>query len=68
MHSAAESYDVLHEAPDFTLLDVQSGRDNVLIRKRDNRLSIAVDTDSEQVRVEVPLRTVERLISVLSEE
>lgn len=56
---------VLDEAPDFTLLEVRSTDEHVVIAKKRGRLLILVDADGETVRVAVPLGTVRRVVEKL---
>ena len=55
----------LDEAPDFTLLEVRSAEEHIVIAKERGRLLVLVDADGETVRVAVPLRTVRRVVEKL---
>jgi len=55
----------LDEAPDFTLLEVRSADEHVVIAKERGRLVVLVDADGETVRVAVPLGTVRRVVEKL---
>jgi len=48
----------LERVEDFTLVDVQDGREHVRIEKRDGALVIDVVSEDETVHVSVPLRVV----------
>ncbi|MGK2857057.1 MAG: hypothetical protein ACSLFQ_07615 [Thermoanaerobaculia bacterium] len=50
--------DELEQAPDMVFVEVEDGDDHVTISKRDGHLVIDVETDEEDVRVEVPVASV----------
>ena len=52
--------------PDFTLLEVRSRDERVIIRKVGRKLVIHVESSNERVHVEVPIRTVERVATRLA--
>lgn len=56
---------VLEEAPDFTLLEVRSADERIVVAKERGRLLVLVDSDGESVRVAVPLGTVRRVVNKL---
>ena len=64
-HSVTAAARVLEDAPDFTLLEVRSAEERVLVRKESGRLLILVDSAGDTVRVAVPLGTVRRLVEKL---
>jgi hypothetical protein len=59
--SVAAAARVLEQAPDFTLLEVRSSGEHVVVAKEDGRLLVLVDSAGERVRVAVPLATVRRI-------
>lgn len=63
--SVREAARVLEEAPDFTLLEVRSAGERVIVSKQDGRLLVLVDSDGEVVRVAVPLGTVRKVVDKL---
>jgi hypothetical protein len=56
----------LHRAPDFVLLEVESGDEHVLIEKRDGRMVIVVEEDGERFSVALPLSTICRIADKLA--
>lgn len=50
--------DELEKAPDMVFVEVEDGDEHVTISKQDGHLVIAVETDDEDVRVEVPVASV----------
>jgi hypothetical protein len=52
-------------APDFVLAEVVSDREYVRVAKEGRRLLVFVESDDEEVRVVVPLGTVEALLKKL---
>jgi hypothetical protein len=56
---------VLDEAPDFTLLEIRSRGEHVIVAKERGRLLVLVDSEGESVRVALPLRTVRRIVDKL---
>jgi hypothetical protein len=55
----------LERAPDFVLLEVRSSDEHVRIEKRRGRLIVLVDSDTDYVRVAIPLGTVRRVADKL---
>ena len=53
-------------APDFVLVEVESDREHVRVEKKNRLLIVTVSGPGERVRVEVPLRTINRLVSKLA--
>ena len=61
--AAAALLEALAGQPDFTILEVDEGRDRVLVRKEGDRLVIDVrEGENEQVSCRLPLRTARRLL------
>lgn len=56
---------VLDEAPDFTLLEIRSAEQHVVVAKQRGRLLVLVDSDGETVRVALPLGVVRRIAKKL---
>lgn len=56
---------VLDEAPDFTLLEIRSADEHVVVAKNGGRLLVLVDADGETVRVALPLGVVRRIADKL---
>jgi len=52
--------------PDFTLVEVRGEDHHVVVRKERQRLRVEVDADGSTIRVEIPIRTVERVASRLA--
>lgn len=52
--------------PDFTLLEVRSRDERVIIRKAGPKMVIHVESSDERVHVELPIRTVERVAARLA--
>lgn len=50
--------DELEQAPDMVFVEVEDGNEHVTIAKRDGHVVIDVETDEEDVRVEVPVASV----------
>lgn len=50
--------DELEQAPDMVFVEVEDGDEHVTIAKRDGHIVIDVETDEEDVRVEVPVASV----------
>lgn len=50
--------DELEQAPDMVFVEVEDGNEHLTIAKRDGHLVIDVETDQEDVRVEVPVASV----------
>lgn len=57
----------LKEVPDADLVEVTNAKEHVRIFKRADALHVHVETPREQVKVRLPLRSVERLIETLSQ-
>ena len=62
-----DSWDAFLEAPDFVLVDVQSGADHVRVYKHGGRLVVDVDTDGKAVNVTLPLRTLHKIVKRVEE-
>ncbi len=62
--AAIEILRQLHDLPDADFVEVVSSTEKVKIIKRSNLLCVQVDSPREQVRIRVPLYTLERLIEV----
>lgn len=56
----------LDEAPDFTLLEIESRDTHVMVRKQGDRLLVSVDDKGDSVSVALPLSTVRRIVDKLS--
>jgi hypothetical protein len=56
----------LDEAPDFTLLEVDSRETHIQIRKMGGRLLITVDDRGDRVSVALPLSTIRRIVEKLA--
>jgi hypothetical protein len=56
----------LDEAPDFTLLEVDSRETHVQIRKEGGRLLVTVDDRGDRVSVALPLSTIRRIVEKLA--
>ncbi len=50
--------DELEQAPDMVFVEVEDGDEHVTIAKRNGHIVIDVETDAEDVRVEVPVASV----------
>jgi len=66
--SVAAAARVLEDAPDFTLLEVRSAGERVVVSKESGRLLIVVDSAGDSVRVAVPLGTVRRVVNRLGRD
>ena len=63
--AARASYDGIAKAPDFVLVEYNDGDEQVRVEKQGHKLVVEVDSDGEQVHVELPLRLVERVLEKL---
>ena len=65
LSAAHGAIDVLASAPDGVLVAVEDGQETVLVEKQGSSLVVSVLTESERVRVEVPLRLFARVLDRL---
>ncbi len=56
----------LRNSPDGELVEVKNSREYVRVVKRGGTLYVDVESDSEHVRVSLPLRTVSRIVARLA--
>lgn len=59
------AWDELDRAPDFVIVEVTGGGEEVLVRKSEGRILVSVDSDDVAVDVSFPIRTVDRILRKL---
>ena len=60
-------WDELRQAPDFVLVEIDTGDESIRVEKRNRELLVHVDSPDAQVQVAIPMGTVGALVSKLED-
>ena len=56
------AWDEFERAPDFVMVEVRGRNEHVRVEKKDGKLLVTVNDNGDDLRVEVPLRTLRRIV------